>query len=635
MAMSRERRDRPGFMGGHLWSAVLASVLIGLVTGCLNSFPNGNMTPQPPPDPGNMDTPPAPPPPAQPPPQQTPTPSALDAFQNSFYSFAVGMCSGCHNEKPNPGVLVPQNPLFASSIVSFAYTAAKPFVDFKTPASSLLAVYAGNNHCGIPAKCGSGTAAALAQITTWIASDTPLPPLPNRTSVSDLATLQLIATDMAAQPTATQPFLRYFTLEYWGNTGGLPPLVAVETERAALIKMLNLTSTGRQLVQPTAIDKDGMIYRVDMRLLNWTAAAWTNLKNTDVYFVPTDFPAQTAAVKTAALQTLRADWFVFSVPNSAVDAYFQLLGINSDDPTIDKLNTVDRFRDMEAGYPATVRAGFTVSRTEMHNRIISWHQTTTLGSGAVGSGYLFKSYNFDTDTGTADIFSHPFRPITNLPAPTDGGVATPGPYDFQHADSDSISTLPNGLNFYYTTEAAANGQVQNVANSGCGFPGPTFCYQCHDNVTNMVPFTDQAHNAIAAAGAAAFPMAMATLFLGIYNQPAMETKMTAAGTAYGKAYTALNLPAMDIGGTPTGLGTEVMNTVTNNYSILLQVGTAAAELGVGPSQLVTVVAANKTLAPLLSSLLTMDPGGNPNGVVRRDLWEQNYAAVRKLLFPQL
>jgi hypothetical protein len=78
-----------------------------------------------------------------------------------------------------------------------------------------------------------------------------------------------------------------------------------------------------------------------------------------------------------------------------------------------------------------------------------------------------------------------------------------------------------------------------------------------------------------------------------------------------------------------------MNIVTNNYSIVLQAGTAAAELGVSTSQLTTVVAASKTLAGALSSLLTTDANGNNNGVVRRGQWEANYAAVRKLLFPQL
>lgn len=570
--------------------------------------------------------------PAPPPPAPTPTPSALTSFQTSFYPLAVEMCAGCHNEKPNLGVLVPQNPLFACSNPTFAYTAAKPFVDFKTPASSLLVQFAGNNHCGIPAKCGGSSAAVLAAVTAWIANDTPLPAATTRNPVSDLQTLQLVATDLQAQPLAAQPYLRYFTLEFWGNTNGQPPLVAVETERAALIKMLNLVSTGPQIVQPVAIDKDGLLYRVDMRLLKWTAAAWTNLKATDPYFKATDFPT---TLTTAATQTMRADWFVFSIPNSAVNAYFAFLGINSDDPTIDAQNNVNRFADMEIGAPATLRAGFALSRTEAFNRIISWHQTTALGSGAVGSGHLFKSYNFDSDTGTANIFAHPYRPTTNLPSTTDGGVATPGPYDFDFADSDNLFTLPNGLFGYYTTIGASAGQVQTAANAGAPFPGPTFCLQCHDNATNLLPFVDQMNAAIKSSPLGSFPSTLQTLLLGMYNQTAMNAKMAAAGAIFGKAYAQLALPALDIAGTPTGLGTEVMNIVTNNYSIVLQVGTAAAELGVSISQLTTILATSKTLAASMSSLLTTDGSGNPNGVIRRDQWEANYAAVRKLLFPQL
>ncbi|MGE5184467.1 MAG: hypothetical protein ACM31C_20495 [Acidobacteriota bacterium] len=565
-------------------------------------------------------TPPPSAPPPPPAPQPPPAPDAVAAFQGSFYTFATAMCAGCHSEKPNEGVLVPQNPLFASSNVTYAYVAAKPFADFGSPASSLLVAYAGNNHCGLPARCGSASAAALAQLTTWLASDTPLPAVPARAAVSDLEALQLVAADLQAQPAAVQPYLRYFTLEYWGNTGGRPPLVSVFTERAALIKMLNLLSTKRQLVQPTAIDADGLVYRVDTRSLGWTAGAWTNLKATDPYFRPADLPASLAA---AAAQSARADWFVYSIPNSAVDAYFAFLGIDSDDPTIDALNNVDRFADMTTGYPATMRAGFSVSRTEAFNRIISWHQTTALGSGAIGSGHLFKSYNMDADVGAANIYAHPYRPTTNMPS-----TMTAGPYDFAFGDSDSIFTLPNGLFGYYTTEPAT-GAVESLASAGAAFPGPTFCFQCHDNQTNMIPFVDEMHDAIAAAPAGTFPSTLQPMLLAMYDQPALDAKMTAAGATFGAAYAQLALPALDIAGTPTGLGTEVMNVVTNNYSIVLQLDTAAGELGVTTAQLVAAIKSSPVLASTMASLLTEHP------VVRRDTWEASYATVRKLLFPQL
>ena len=589
-----------------------ATLLVLCATGCMGEMPT---------DPGMT-----PPPPSQPPPQPPPAPTALMAFQTSFYSFATGMCAGCHSEKPNEGVLVPQNPLFAASNVAYAYTAAKPFVDFTTPGNSLLVQYAGNNHCGIPTRCGSSSTAALAALGPWLAADTPLPSPATRQPVSDLEALQLVDADLRAQPAATQPYLRYFTLEYWGNTNGRPPLVSVFTERSALIKMLNLLSTGRQIVQPTTIDPDGLVYRIDMRTLGWTAAAWTNIKTTDPYYQPADFPTTLA---TAATQTLRSDWFVFNIPNSAVDAYFVFLGIDSDDPTIDAKNNVNRFNDMMIGAPATVRAGFTISRTEPFNRIISWHQTTALGSGAIGSGHLFKSYNMDSDTGVADIFSHPYRPTTNLPT-----TLTPSAYDFQFGDSDNIFTLPNGLFGYYTTEPAT-GAVENLASAGTAFPGPTLCFQCHDNDSNLIAFVDQVHDAIMAAPATTFPTTLRTQLLGMYDQSAIDTKLDEAGTTFGTAYMKLNLPAMDIAGTPSGLGTEVMNVVTNNYSIIVQVDTAAAELGVSTQQLVATIRGSSTLASQMASLLTVDGNGQPDGVIRRDEWEASYPAVRKLLFPQL
>jgi len=621
--MSRERRDRPCCLGG-----ALLVLLVGFgASGCLDMWSqnqppapdNGGMPPA-------MDPPPNPPPPAQPPPQPQPTPSALQVFQTSFYPFAVATCGGCHSDKLNQGVLVPQNPLFASSIPAFAYVAAKPFVDFKNPASSLLAQYAGNGHCGIPSVCGGASAAVTTLLTTWVAGDTSLPAPTVRTPVSDLQTLQMIAADLKTLPTVNQPFMRYFTLEAYGNTGGRPTLVAVEFQRSALIKMINLVSTGRSIVQPTAIDTDGLIYRVDMRQLNWSATSWANLKATDVYFVATDFPTTLA---TAANQTLRSDWFVYSMKDSPINAYLDFLGINSDDPHIDALNNVDRFGAMLKGFPSIIRSGFNVSRTENFNRVIEWYPTTSLGSGAVGSGHLFKSYNHAANVAPENIFTNPYRPTTNMPVGT-----TPGPYDFPFGDSDNVFSLPNGLPGWYTTEPDT-GAVASVANTGCGFPGPTRCFQCHDNATATQPFVDQVHAAIAADPAGTFPAALTTLLLGMYNQPEMDKRLAAAGTQWGTAIASLKLPSMDIAGSPSGLATEVMNMVYNNHSIILQVDTAAAELGVTVAQLLAIIKATPSLVAPFAGLTSVDAAGNPNGTIRRDEWEANYAAVRKALFPQL
>jgi hypothetical protein len=94
--------------------------------------------------------------------------------------------------------------------------------------------------------------------------------------------------------------------------------------------------------------------------------------------------------------------------------------------------------------------------------------------------------------------------------------------------------------------------------------------------------------------------------------------------AYGK----LQLPALDIAGTPTGFGTEVMNALTNAYSIVVTADGAAAELGVSREQLIAALQGSPRLGARLSSLLS------PAGVVRRDTWEASYRELRGLLFPQ-
>ena len=107
--------------------------------------------------------------------------------------------------------------------------------------------------------------------------------------------------------------------------------------------------------------------------------------------------------------------------------------------------------------------------------------------------------------------------------------------------------------------------------------------------------------------------------------------MTAAGTSFGAAMATLDLPVTE---TP-GMDTESTNIVTGYYSIVLNVATAAAEMGVTAAQLVASISGSDSLALELGSLITVDASGNPNGVVRRDLWESEYAAVRVRLFPQL
>jgi hypothetical protein len=184
--------------------------------------------------------------------------------------------------------------------------------------------------------------------------------------------------------------------------------------------------------------------------------------------------------------------------------------------------------------------------------------------------------------------------------------------------------------------------VASVASAGAGFPGPTRCFQCHDTTTNLIPFTDSVHAVLLAEPAGTYqPASLYTLLLNMYNHTAMDQELAAAGKIFADAYAQLKLPALDIGGLPTGYATECTNVVRYNYRILLPVDAAAAELGVPTAQMISAIKSSAltfqgtTLAATLGSLITVEFNGVPNGFARRDLWEASYPTLRHVLFPQL
>jgi hypothetical protein len=88
--------------------------------------------------------------------------SGLAVFTSGFYAFAVKNCVQCHGST--------QTPLFAVADVTTAYNAAKGVVDFSNPASSPLAIYAGNGHCGI-SNCNGQTSTVIPLLESWAAAE--------------------------------------------------------------------------------------------------------------------------------------------------------------------------------------------------------------------------------------------------------------------------------------------------------------------------------------------------------------------------------------------------------------------------------------------------------------------------------
>jgi len=126
-----------------LTSFVLAAALVALLPGCHGSSVGVD-------DPGgekvaSLTLPPG------------PTPGALAAFQDTFYTYARANCAECHATL--------QTPLFAADSLSAAFTASLPYADLINPGNSELVSYAMNGHCG-EASCSDSTN-ALGAVQAW------------------------------------------------------------------------------------------------------------------------------------------------------------------------------------------------------------------------------------------------------------------------------------------------------------------------------------------------------------------------------------------------------------------------------------------------------------------------------------
>jgi hypothetical protein len=219
---------------------------------------------------------------------------------------------------------------------------------------------------------------------------------------------------------------------------------------------------------------------------------------------------------------------------------------------------------------------------------------------------------------------------SGLPLNANPNASPNAAYAFDYADSDNYFSLPNGLYGTMTFIGTdAPGQLQSPGNAGCAYPGPTFCFQCHEGPS--VQFQDAVHASIAGSATGTFPAALETLLLGMYDQTALAAHQTDAMTAYKAAYAQLDLGITE----KPGMGTESQNILTTNYVMVVDIWEAAAEMAVTPQALVAAIKANATLASNLVGLLSVDANGNPNGTTRRDQWEAHYAAVRSALYPQL
>jgi serine/threonine-protein kinase len=312
--------------------------------------------------------------------------------------------------------------------------------------------------------------------------------------------LRLMQADMATQDDADKPFTRYLTINYASNAGlcGRP----LQRQRYALFKGINSVSTETVVKQPVAIDRDEVIYRIDIRDYGWDREI--DLQDNDVTDpANVDFADGWEAIianpTTAAYAVeyigdqaddLKADAGtlvpflpvnVFIQATEFGDLYYTLIGgkANLFDFELEVLG-IDTAEEIERDN--LMRAGFENSGVSKQERVLNRFDSN-LGAG---SSY-WLSFDFDGGGG-GEVEGEFVNDLANESIFSD-------PLDFAFAGGEAIFSLPNGLQGYYV--AAANGNrlatapigvvIDPAQNNGLVTNGAS-CHSCHN--AGMITFTD-------------------------------------------------------------------------------------------------------------------------------------------------
>jgi hypothetical protein len=256
--------------------------------------------------------------------------------------------------------------------------------------------------------------------------------------------------------------------------------------RGALLFALNSLSRRSAIVDLVPIDEGESLYRFRLSELGWSRGTWDDVVRAYPYCLASAQTSHRALY--SRLQTeapyLRGDWFAATATRSPL--YERLLQIPQ---TLDELardlgvDIEDNINHPGRGVPAGVaRYGFRASGVSKQNRVIERHPRRA-------GGYLWVSYDFDSNLGRGDILENPLGPrsISNR-----GFTRT-----FEHAGGEVIYSLPNGLQGYLLVnnqgtriDVAPLAIVRDQRRRSGAVENALSCMTCHSN-TGMNRARDQ------------------------------------------------------------------------------------------------------------------------------------------------
>jgi serine/threonine-protein kinase len=287
--------------------------------------------------------------------------------------------------------------------------------------------------------------AERAVIARWIEAGAPFPQAAPavRPRWTERAVLAAIRDHLRQAHPGARPYLRYFTFHNLHNNPRIDD-AGLRLARAALAKLVNSLSWKPEIVVPAPIDRDQVVLALDLRDVGWDERGlWFEILTRYPYGLKHNQDPDPTVRALAAevddqtgteLSFVRADWFVATA--SRPPLYTILLDLPEDDQALERRLRVNVAADFLNDKLA--RAGFAGSGVSSQNRLVERHPALY--------GAYWKSYDFKKNDGTANLFRYPLGP-----------VFAGNPYArqaFEHAGSEILFNLPNGLQAYLLVDAA-------------------------------------------------------------------------------------------------------------------------------------------------------------------------------------
>ena len=360
--------------------------------------------------------------------------------------------------------------------------------------------------------------------------------------------------------------------------------------------LMNSLSRGRTVIAPQPIDRDQLLYRIDLRDFGWEADTWNQLEQEYPYAVIYDensrlFPYDENTAQEIRDETntdipiIQADWFLSHA--SRPPLYYSLLELPSSLAGLEQQLGINIQRNIDT--EQVLRSGFADAGPSQNNRVIERHD---LGGNR---GALWVSYDFADNLDEGNIFAHPL--------------------DFEEDGGELIFNLDNGLQGYFIVNAAgqrldkaATNIVQDPAARDGAVESGLSCMNCHQE-DGQLPHYDEVRDFEISAGANAQDI---NEVLGIYaERSVLQSAFDSDQNRYRSARSQLGIK---------NVTNTTMHTLDNIHLGILNLDSVASVLGISTRDLQRAIDASpQSFPPEIVTLRTQGGGiqrDSFDGIVR-------------------